>query len=436
MSAPAKKIFSYQPIGAARNLFLCKEPEVLLSGPAGTGKSRACLEKLHLCAMKYKGMRGLIVRKTRESVSESALVTFEDKVLTPNDPMKEGLQRRMRQIYSYLNGSEIVVGGMDKPSKIMSTEFDMAYVQEATELNEDDWESITTRLRNNVIPYQQLIADCNPSSHLHWLKRRAERGATSMFESRHTDNPVLWDLKANQWTANGYAYISKLDALTGVRKKRLRDGIWAAAEGMVYEDVWEPAIHLVNRFDIPKDWPRYLSVDFGFTNPFVCSWFAEDPDGRLYRYREIYQTQTLVEDHARAIKPFLEQEPSPSAVICDHDAEGRETLKKHLGIETTAAIKGVQEGIQAVAARLRKAGDGKPRLFYMRDSLISRDPRLDEARKPCSTEEEIEGYVWAKAQDGKPLKEEPVKENDHGCDATRYIVAYRDCQQEGWNEWA
>src|SRR3990167_5067145 len=60
----------YQPFGACLDLFYTRADEVLISGPAGTGKSRACLEKLHLCASKYPGMRGLMIRKTRESLTQ------------------------------------------------------------------------------------------------------------------------------------------------------------------------------------------------------------------------------------------------------------------------------------------------------------------------------------------------------------------------------
>src|SRR5690242_4994968 len=115
---PAQRL--YQPRGAALELFYSKAPELVLSGPAGTGKSRACLEKLHLCALKYAGMRGLIIRKTRESLSEAALVTYEDKVLHEYDPIKDGPRRNFRQAYHYPNRSAIVVGGLDKPGKIMS----------------------------------------------------------------------------------------------------------------------------------------------------------------------------------------------------------------------------------------------------------------------------------------------------------------------------
>jgi len=118
-------------------------------------------------------------------------------------------------------------------------------------------------------------------------------------------------------------------------------------------------------------------------------------------------------------------EPKPKAIICDHDAEDRETLHKHLQMETTPAFKDISPGIQAVATRLRPAGDGKPRLFILRDSVDERDPRMEDLKKPTSTAEEMEGYIWDERQ-GRKRGEEPLKENDHGCDALRYLTFWRD----------
>jgi hypothetical protein len=120
------------------------------------------------------------------------------------------------QEYRYPNGSIIAVGGMDKPSKIMSSEWDMAYVQEGTELNEEDLEMLDIRMRNGVMPYQQIIGDCNPQAPTHWLKKRADRGDLVMLESRHQDNPMLWDMaRGDSWTEAGKAYIERLQKLTG-----------------------------------------------------------------------------------------------------------------------------------------------------------------------------------------------------------------------------
>ncbi len=359
-----------------------------------------------------------MVRKTRASLTESAMVTMNEKVLHELDHVDF---HTTTQEYRYPNGSRIVVGGLDKATKVMSSEYDIIYVQEATELSEHDWESLTTRLRNGVMPYQQLLGDCNPDAPHHWLKKRADSGKTVMLESRHEDNPTLWDRVKQTWTELGARYIAKLEALTGVRYLRLRKGIWAAAEGMVY-DGWDRDVHLIDRFEIPADWRRYLSVDFGYTNPFVAQWWAEDGDGRLYRYREIYRVQQLVEDHAAEMKRLMANERMPEAVICDHDAEDRATLERHLGLSTIAAHKAVSPGIQAVASRLKRAGDGKSRLFLLRDSLVDRDPLLEEAKKPTCTEEEIEGYVW----NDKVKRDEPVKANDHGMDPMRYVVAHID----------
>jgi PBSX family phage terminase large subunit len=398
----------YEPFGAALDLFHAQDEEVILSGPAGTGKSRACLEKLYRLAWKYPGMRGLILRKTRESLTQSALFTFEEKVVGKSDPILQGPQRNMRQSYRFPNGSEIVIGGLDKPQKVMSTEFDVAYIQEAIEVTETDWEMVTTRLRNAIVPYQQLIADTNPDAPSHWLKKRADRGAVRLIESRHEDNP----------TCTG-EYLAKLDALTGVRKERLRFGRWVAAEGTVYES-WDAAVHRVDPFPIPATWPRYWTVDFGYNHAFVWQAWARDDDGRLFRYREIFHTGRLVEDHAKDILAATVKDPRPSAILCDHDAEDRATLERHLGMRTLPAYKAVSPGIQAVEGRLRDH-----RLFYLRDSLVRRDPALVEKKKPTCTEEEFDSYIWNLAG-GRRKGEEPVKENDDGMDASRYCVAHVD----------
>ena len=248
-------------------------------------------------------------------------------------------------------------------------------------------------------------------------------------------------------TERGAAYMSKLDALTGVRYQRLRKGLWVSAEGIIYES-YDPAVHLIDKFRIPWEWPRVWSVDFGYTNPFVCQMWAEDPDGRLYLYREIYRTRKTVDQHAKDIMDAVSQpvhtyvhpsgedryahhgrvwgEPQPRAIVCDHDAENREVLARELGIGTTNAHKSVTDGIEAVMMRMALAGDGRPRIYLMRDAVVSRDQELVDAKLPTCTAEEIVGYIWAPPTNGRAPKEEPVKKDDHGCDALRYRVAESD----------
>lgn len=438
---------AYAPRGACHRIFKTRDPEVLLSGPAGTGKSRACLEKLHAVALANPGMRGLIVRKTAVSLTSSALVTWRRDVIP--EALSAGALRwyggsaeRPPQ-YTYENGSEVSLGGMDKPSKILSTEYDLVYVQEATELTLEDWETLTTRVRNGVVSFQQIIADCNPDTANHWLLARCHSGSTTLLQSQHTDNPRLYG-DGGDLTPYGKSYMARLDALTGVRRARLLEGKWVSAEGVIY-DGFDPTLHVLDRFPIPDDWARVWSIDWGFTNPTVIQCWAEDGDGRLYLYRELYHAQRLVSDHAaelmRIVAPGGEVrdgryvggewvEPKPRLVVADHDPEAQEQFRKVTGIRPKDADKAVAAGIQSVQKRLRTAGDGRPRLYVLRESTVARDLTLVEAWRPTSTLEEFGSYVWSDRKE-----ETPVKEHDHGMDAMRYVVVATDRPQTPRFRW-
>lgn len=404
-----------------------QDEEILLVGAAGTGKTLAILKKLNDIAWKYPGARIGILRKVRADLAQTTLVTFERDVLGMNNPICRGVLRENRLSYRYPNGSEIVIGGMDRPGKVLSGEYHVFYVAEAVEFSENDWEFLLMRLgRDGIVPFAQLIADTNPSHPQHWLKKRCDAGRCKLLNTFHEDNPAYWDTALNDWTQRGRQYVlGKLERLTGVRRARYRDGKWVIAEGAVYDDFVD-GIHAIDAFPVPPEWRRFRSIDFGYTNPFVCQWWAMDPDGRLYLYREIYMTQRTVADHAKMINRLTAVEHIDFSVA-DHDAEDRATLRKE-GIPTLAANKAISVGIQAVQERLRKAGDGKPRLFIFRGSLYELDENLVDPDSPerhivpISTLEEFPAYVWPKGDDGKSKKEQPVDANNHGMDAMRYMV--------------
>lgn len=453
----------YRPRGSAKRLMESRAGEVLLSGPAGTGKSRACLEKMLACAVKYPGMRGLILRQTLASLGNTALVTWREHVavehLASGAMSYYGGSQSEAPQYRLTNGSTILIGGLDKPTKIMSSEYDLIYVQEGIELVEVGWEFAVTRLRNGKMPYQQLMADTNPDSPLHWLHQRCIRGTTQMINCLHEDNPRLFDDDGNP-TPEGAKYIARLDSLTGVRLLRLRKGLWVASEGVIYED-WNPEIHLVDRFPIPASWPRFWVIDWGYTNPFVCQWWAESPDGVLVMYREIYFSQRTVDEHCDTIAHLVMRdprraadartgklgawegewtEPKPARVIADHDAEDRASFRQIMGIGTSAADKRVGYGLQAGQRRFRPDGRGRAQVMFFKDALVEEDERLRRLGLPVRTVEEIPKYTWATpdvdVEAGKAPKEDPIKKDDHGCDCYRYLVMWRDERSGGGVRWA
>lgn len=463
---------AFRPYGSAYKVLYCKDPVFGVAGPAGTGKSRTCLEKLHILAEKYPGCRLLIARKTRESLSEAALFTYEDKVLPDGHPVNaESIRRSHRQQYLYPNGSLIVVCGLDKPQKIMSTEYDVVYVQEATECEEADFEMLSTRLRNGVVPYQQLMFDCNPAEPEHWVYQRSLQGRWRLIESVHEDNPTLWeqappdvvatcdewpltspDGRTGRYTKFGQTYLERLDGLTGARYMRLRLGKWAGAEGQIYGGFghihqWADGDGKAPWGDShrpPSSWKRIWVVDFGFTAPMIVQKWAMDSDGRGWMYQEFYHSGVLVEDAAEEalgssgwvavkgsdgrVETLLPSEafpdPLPQYVVMDWDAEDRATFEKHTGLKCKHAIKNISGGLQAVASRLKAPAPGVlPRVMFRLNASIRTDLDLRETMKPTCTIEEFGGYVWdPTAKKG----ERPLGKNDHGMDATRYFVADQD----------
>lgn len=430
--AVADTVVRFEPRGANVDLLKCRNAEVAAVGRAGTGKTLTACWKMHLAAMQVPNMRGLMLRATHISLTSTTLITFQRQVaaqaLADGSVHWFGGSSKDPAAFRYSNGSTILVAGGDKPAKFLSAELDRIFVDEAVEIGLDLYETLISRLRGNANTYKQILLSTNPSHPSHWIKRRADAGTLRMITSTHRDNPHYVN-RDGSYTEAGREYMTKLDALTGARRMRLRDGLWVASEGVVFEG-WDDGVHMIDRFKVPNDWVRWWSIDLGYTNPFCWQDWREDPDGRLYLVREIYMTKRLAEDHAEQILKIMQQnpdEPRPRAIITDHDAEDRATLEKHLGMSTTAAKKTVADGIQAVQARLKTQGDGKPRLFIMRGGLVERDKALGDSGRPTCTAEEIPGYVWAvKPGNDGGLKEEPVKQNDHGCDALRYMVAARD----------
>lgn len=417
----------YCPRGACRDLFHRRDSEIVLSGAAGTGKSRACLEKLNACAEKYPKMRGLILRKHREHLTESALVTFERDVLADGHPAKSGGTRAGRREYRYPNESVITVAGIyshgaEQAQRIMSAEYDLIFVQEATDLTLDEWEKLGTRLRSGTLPYQQIIADCNPASPAHWLYQRAQSGKLLLLSTRHEDNPRLYDSGA--WTVEGQRYLAQLDQLSGVRRERLRFGRWVQAEGAVYD--LDESVHVIDT--LPQDWrdyALYLSVDFGYRNPLVVQVWTVDADDRLLLVHEWYETGRLVEDVAREVREWLDTlQLRLEAVVCDHDAEGRATLERYLSLKTRPADKQITVGIERVQTRLRLDETGQPGLRIYRNAPVRCDSALRESGAPTCTLDEFGSYAWDTRAGAQ--RETPIKQFDHGMDAMRYIVSFLD----------
>jgi|GEM_PF-1942093 len=278
--------------------------DLLICGPAGTGKTWSILSVIHQLAADYRDLRILFVRQTRASLTDSVMVTLEQEIL-PADGLEgvaQGATRSHRSSYRYPNGSEIVLAGMDNPTRITSTAWDLIFVNESIELQEDSWETLASRLNRPGRDPQwgYLIGDTNPGDPAHWLKKRCDKGQTTLWNTSHEANPALHD--GENWTEVGEQYLGRLGTLQGTRRKRYLIGVWAAGEGVWFETFDDVHQSVLAEYD--PAYPVHLAVDSGVHTGAV--WFQikydkETDEARVNIFGDYYSEKVPAYDNAKAI---------------------------------------------------------------------------------------------------------------------------------------
>jgi phage terminase large subunit len=389
-----------------------KSPVLLLTGSAGGGKSRLAAEKLHGYLLKYPGAAGLVARKTRVSLTNSTIEQFKRNIIGP-DPRVKHVPSKSR--FEYANGSMLLYVGIedaDQRERLRSIGpdggIDIAWMEEATEFDEGDYNAVNGRLRGRAAAWRQLILTTNPDAPTHWIYRRLiVGGEAAVYYSTATDN-----------TYNPDDYHDRLNRLTGVDKDRLAGGQWVQAQGLVYSDVWSDGPDDGNVTEaadyVPDGGPLSWAVDDGYagerdsatglftanSHPRVFLLVQRRADGRLCVVAEHYAVKTLPAQHITDVLalPY----PPPDFAVVDKSAA---TLKAHLhaaGIATVNGAPTVDESIKTLRGMLAPDANGwrrmlvHPRCRHLRSEFASY--RLD-------------------PQTGKP-----IKEFDHGVDCCRYLA--------------
>lgn len=436
-------------------------PEAVYSGRRFGGKSNVGCAKSYTYGNVYRGARVAVSRLERKSMDATTLLTLRSEIV-PADVWAR-YWREAKSTLALPNGSELHVFGLDDPERQMGSRWGFWFIDQAEQLNEHTFELVNSGVMQVGMPWHQTMLAFNPANPEHWAFKRydpdAGDGPRYDANGRHFADVVhvLPDDLLEYLTP---ASRERLDGMSGVWRQRYRLGLWTAFEGSVYGDLWSPGQHVVDPPEAfaawfgypPPTWPRYRAIDFGIQNPFVCSWYAEDPDGVLWRYRELYRTGLITEDAgalmleaeaaemkclneaavlqgsaANGLEPYLSAFYSPLSVSDPARPDLRETLAR-MGLPTIGGENDVHAGIDAVRSRLAVGPHG-PRIRFIKGSSIGSDPTLIEKRLPRSTEEEVPGYRWQRdratgAEVGP--RDVPVKQNDHGCDPLRYLCLTMD----------
>ena len=279
-----------------QRLFLeARTKYVAFGGARGGGKSHAVRTKAVLMALRYPGIRILIVRRTypelmnnhikllRKQLAGIARYNDRDKALT------------------FANGSEIDFTYCARDAdldRMQGVEYDVMFLDEATQLSEYQIKTIGASLRGvNSFP-KRMYLTCNPGGQGHGYVKRlfvdrefeaAERPEDYTFiQSLVTDNPALMREDPD--------YVRRLEALPPKLRAAWLEGRWDVYEGQFFEEFRDDPAHYMDRqythviepFEVPESWNLYRSFDWGYAKPFSCGWWAIDHDGVAYRILELY----------------------------------------------------------------------------------------------------------------------------------------------------
>lgn len=288
--------------------------ETLFGGAAGGGKSHGQLLDALRFAVCYPGSRQLMLRRTMPEL-ERSLVPASLRLF----PQSVASYKVSDHLWQFKNGSTLEFGYCDAESdvtKYQSAEYDVLRFDELTHFTESQFTYLISRVRGaNPFP-KQVKSTTNPGGVGHqWVKARYidpmppgtqtefDGGSRLFLPARLKDNPFLRRADAG--------YEKRLRLLSVRDRRALLDGVWELDEGRYFSE-FSPELHVVKPHAIPRDWRRYLTIDYGL-DMLAALWIAQSPDGYSIVYRELYQSGLIISEAAAAM---LACEPSDEQIDC------------------------------------------------------------------------------------------------------------------------
>lgn len=153
-------------------LYFDEHRYLVLMGGGGSGKSIFAGQKIIERAICESGHRFLVCRKVARTLRQSCFRQLVGQIAEYYPRKKVSVNRTDLSI-SFPNGSEIIFSGLDDVEKLKSIYgITGIWIEEASELEESDFNQLDIRLRDKTRYYKQIILSFNPISVSHWLKKR------------------------------------------------------------------------------------------------------------------------------------------------------------------------------------------------------------------------------------------------------------------------
>lgn len=299
-----------QPSARQTEFMRARARYVAYGGARGGGKSWAVRKKATLLALRYGGIKILILRRTFPELRENHILPLRGElagVATYKDSDKA---------FRFANGSRILFGYCDSESDVLQyqgQEYDIIFIDEATQFTEYQYSTLTACIRGANDYPKRMYLTCNPGGVGHaWVKRlfvdREYRGNERpddyvFIQAKVTDNPALM--------AKDPEYVNMLRNLPPGLREAWLEGKWDVFAGQYFSE-FDRGLHVCDPFEVPAHWRRYVAMDYGL-DMLAAYLIAVDEHDTAYVMREVYEGKDkeagakglIVSEAAEAVKDMI-----------------------------------------------------------------------------------------------------------------------------------
>ena len=304
------------------------------------GKTRGVCAAALEHAVKYPRAKVILGRKTYQETVNTVKQPFFDmaRVLYEAGWFVKPLKWDYREGTNHaqmINGSQFIFSNLDDPIKFRNEEYSLVIVDQAEEINEELWETLTARIRWAHVPQEalQAIAAANDNGH-NWVwrrfvdglrkhaidPRRCRKDPSCVFDDEtveDTNHIVAGEIL--RCSTRRFFHGTTLDNKHNLAPKYLsvllshppewqKRFIYATMESSSGRLLPDPIV--IDDFNPPAHWPKWRALDHALNSPACCVWLTVNTDptavkgvnpGSVAVYREYYQDNRSVDQHAAAI---------------------------------------------------------------------------------------------------------------------------------------
>jgi len=346
--------------------------DVLFGGAAGGSKSLSLFMYALRACTRYPGLQAFWFRRTFPELQQSVIRTlaryrFAAALGCRWNEGKYELRWKGGSILTFGHAKNV-----QEASALLSAEINLLLIDERTTIPPDVVDMLYTRVRSGVegVPCLGVRSGTNPGDVGHSRVLTEYIEATGHGEREITDannrRRIFIQSRLSDTPQLGEEYRRNLMGLPEKLRKAYLEGDWSVFAGQVFGE-WRYDRHVIQPFTIPGTWQRYNGIDGGYRAPWCVLWAAVDPDGRVWVYREIYETQVGETDQAKMILAAEADDESVLVRYADDalwavtgEAKPSSDLYAEAGVPLTQAGKGPGSRVTRVRRTRTYLAEGPP----------------------------------------------------------------------------